>query len=280
MVTADGIREHPHKSIVARFLLDGASLPPIPETLPLAEQFRRALLSKCKQLALADEPGMADADIWRRSPAFWAKDDAGRPRTGHEHAFFLPTDEDGDGRLDHVTLFAAMGFNDLERKAIGALRRLTFGNREAVAVALIGGCDNSLSSFIFHPSSLILPATVWISATPFVATRYPKLRGTKRDRPEDYATPRDFARHVLRQELARRPDLPEFVAIDDVDVMGAGGLRPNEFERFRNKQGDDGGRRPAGAFRITFAAPFGGPLCLGHSCHFGLGLFLPAAEGK
>ena len=25
----------------------------------------------------------------------------------------------------------------------------------------------------------------------------------------------------------------------------------------------------------TFAAPVRGPLCLGHSCHFGLGLFLP-----
>ena len=44
-------------------------------------------------MALADVPGMEDAAIWRRSPAFWAKDDAGRPRTGHEHAFFLPTDD-------------------------------------------------------------------------------------------------------------------------------------------------------------------------------------------
>jgi CRISPR-associated protein Csb2 len=317
----------PVAATLARFTLRASSLPSVPETLPLAEQFRRALLSKCKQLALADEPGMPDAAIWRRSPAFWAKDDAGRPRTGHEHAFFLPTDEDGDGRLDHVTLVATMGFNDLERRAIGALRRLTFGNGEPLAVELIqarsaelgarSGGDDSHSSLILHPSSLppsqesgdrsqetaplgalaplreiplpsaLLPVPLllaesreWVSSTPFIATRYPKLRGTKRDRPEDYATPRDFARHVLRQELARRRELPEVVAIDDVDVMGAGGLRPIEFERFRNKQGDDGGRRPAGAFRITFAAPVRGPLCLGHSCHFGLGLFLPAAEGK
>ena len=109
---------------LARFALDGAYLPSIPETLPLAEQTRRALLSKCKQLALADEPGMADAAIWRRSPAFWAKDDAGRPRTGHEHAFFLPTDEDGDGRLDHVTLCAAMDRSDSKRGAFDSLRRL------------------------------------------------------------------------------------------------------------------------------------------------------------
>jgi len=344
---------------LARFTLDGAPLPPVTDTLPLAEQTRRALLSKCKQLALADEPGMPDAAIWRRSPAFWAKDDAGRPRTGHEHAFFLPTDEDGDGRLDHITLVAAMGFNDLERKAIGALRRLTFGNREPLKVELIQARSAELAArsgrdLINHethethekrstdlgvgsngndaigsqepgvgsqepgvgsqesgvrsrfaivprvsasprlPSSplppvpfsllpvplLLAESREWVSSTPFIATRYPKLRGAKRDRPEDYATPRDFARHVLGQELARRRELPEVVAIDDVDVMGAAGLRPVDFERFRNKPGDDGGRRPAGAFRITFALPVCGPLCLGHSCHFGLGLFLPAAEGK
>jgi CRISPR-associated protein Csb2 len=31
----------------------------------------------------------------------------------------------------------------------------------------------------------------------------------------------------------------------------------------------------AGAFQITFPRPVGGPICLGHSCHFGLGLFVP-----
>ena len=124
---------------------------------------------------------------------------------------------------------------------------------------------------------LVDQAAVWTAATPFLATRYPKRRGSKRDRPEDYATPRDFARHVLREELRRRPDLPEAAAIDDLEWLGPHRLRPIQFQRFRSKSGDDGGRRLAGGFRITFATPIRGPLCLGHSCHFGLGLFVPDA---
>ena len=60
--------------------------------------------------------------------------------------------------------------------------------------------------------------------------------------------------------------------------LGAHRLRPIQFKRFRNKAGDDGGRRPSAAFRILFPYPVAGPICLGHSCHFGLGLFVPADE--
>jgi CRISPR-associated protein Csb2 len=256
----------------ARFALDGAVLPLVSDTLPIAEQMRRSLLSKCKYLALRDNPRLVDADIWPLSPAFWGKDEHGQPRTGHLHAFFLPADEDHDGRLDHVTVFAPMGFNARERQAIHRLRRLPVVGRDPLQLLLIGvGNEGDFRA------ALVEDSQIWISTTPFVVTRYPKLRGTKRDRPEDYATPRDFARHVLRQELHRRPGLPEVVAIDDVELIGTQRLRPIQFKRFRNKRNDDGGRRPAGGFRITFAAPVRGPLCLGHSCHFGLGLFLPAS---
>lgn len=37
----------------------------------------------------------------------------------------------------------------------------------------------------------------------------------------------------------------------------------------------DGRWRLAEAFRLTFRHPVRGPLALGHSCHFGLGLFVP-----
>lgn len=102
--------------------------------------------------------------------------------------------------------------------------------------------------------------------------------GTKRDRPEDYASPRDFVRHVLLQELKRRSDLPPLASIPKEEgVIGAQGLRSIQFQRLRKKQGDDGGRWPADGFRITFTAPVRGPLCLDHSCHFGHDLFLPSS---
>jgi CRISPR-associated protein Csb2 len=237
----------------------------------LAEQVRRSLLFKCKLLAWRHDPGLADSEIWPLSPAFWGKDDQVRPRRGHEHAAFLPADEDGDGRIDHLTVFAPMGFNALECQAVDRLRQLRFGDGDPLHLLLVG-----LGGKGDFRAPLLGESTVWTSATPFVVTRYPKLRGTKRDRPQDYASPRAFARHVLLQELQRRPDLPQVVSIEDHDGIGPQRLRPIQFKRFRNKRGDDGGRRPAGGFAITFTAPVQGPLCLGHSCHFGLGLFLPS----
>jgi len=52
-------------------------------------------------------------------------------------------------------------------------------------------------------------------------------------------------------------------------------LRPIQFKRYRAKGDDDGGRRLAGTFRLTFSGKRQGPIVIGHSCHFGLGLFLP-----
>jgi CRISPR-associated protein Csb2 len=241
--------------------------------LPLAELTRRALLWQCKHLARRDDSSASDAAIWRLSPAFWGKDDDGRPQVGHRHAFFLPTDEDDDGHVDHLTVYAPMAFSALECRALDRLRELRLPDRDPLRLLLTG---------LGKPADFRCPLTeksrTWVSATPFVVTRYPKLRGTKRDRPEDYATPRAFARHNLEQELRRRPDLPEVVSIENEEAIGRQRLRPIQFKRFRGKSGDDGGRRPAGGFRVTFAEPIAGPLCLGHSCHFGLGLFLPSAD--
>jgi CRISPR-associated protein Csb2 len=227
----------------------------------------------CKRLPQLRVPGVTDADVWRRCPAFWGKDDAGRPLIGHRHAFFLPADEDGDGRMDHLTVFAPMGFSPLEQQALDRVRRLSFGNGDPLRLVLAGLGDSTG----FH-TPILGESTTWLSATPFIATRYPKLSGTKRDRPEDYATPRTFTRHVLEQELRRRPGLPRVVSISE-ELIGTHRLRPIQFKRFRSKAGDDGGRRPAGGFRITFESPVLGPLCIGHACHFGLGLFMPAPAG-
>jgi len=255
---------------IARYLLDGPVLPLVTETLFIAEQARRWLLSNCKYLAHRKAPGSPEFNIWQRAPALSGKDDEGRPRTGHQHAYFLPADEDGDGRLDHLTIFAPMGFNDLECQAINRLRQLSFEDGERLQLLLIG-----LGKERDFRTPLLDESTVWVSATPFVVTRYPKLRGAKRDRPEDYASPQIFACHVLIQELKRR-ELPEVVSIGFENLIGVHKLRSIQFKRFRSrKRGDDGGNRPTGGFRITFTKPVRGPLCLGHSCHFGLGLFFP-----
>jgi CRISPR-associated protein Csb2 len=261
------------KPTVARFLLDGAVLPPVTDTLSVAEAFRRALLGRYQRLCHCRKYGQADKPYRElfRSPVLAGKDAEGQILRDHRHAYYLPTAEGSDLRwLTHVTDAAAAGFDADEVAALNAVRALPPADDEPqVRVQLVGLGDRH-----DFRAPLLAEATEWRSATPFLVTRYPKRRGRKRDRPEDYASPADFLLHIVRQELQRRPHLAtaEIVAEEGI---GPGRLRPLEFRRFRGKPGDDGGRRPAGGFRIRFAAPVAGPLCLGHACHFGLGLFLP-----
>ncbi len=65
--------------------------------------------------------------------------------------------------------------------------------------------------------------------------------------------------------------------IDRLPHVGtSAGLRPIQFRLYRRKAGDDGGARLRGLFRLRFTKPVAGPIALGHSCHYGLGLFIAA----
>lgn len=132
----------------------------------------------------------------------------------------IHTAEGSDPRwITHVTVAAAAGFGTDEVAALNALRTL---KREddlpELRVQLVGlGVPQDFRA------PLLAESTVWISATPFVATRFPKTRGSKRDRPEDYASPRDFVRHVLQQELQRRAELPSLTSIEEQSARGGFG---------------------------------------------------------
>jgi CRISPR-associated protein Csb2 len=272
---------------VARFALDSAVLPLVTETLPVAEAARRMLMG-----IYGHEFRQPDGSKGR-SGIFSGKDVASDPLPGHGHAYYLPTDEDEDVSLDHVTVVAANGFGASELKALDRLRELNSREREQsghpLRVLLLG-----LGSLDDYQPWPLRASSEWISATPFVAPRHLKKRGTKRDPEELWDSPTAFLAAVLREELARlierRADLAS-LSLDSIKVepitdehgvfrIAARGLRPIQFKRFRQKRGDDGGARPAGAFRVTFPQPVRGPICLGHSSHFGLGLFVPALVGN
>ena len=67
--------------------------------------FLHAALRSSEGIELArDDPQMF-------SPIIHGKDENGDPARSHDDAFFLPTDVDKDGRIDHVTIYAAGRFS-------------------------------------------------------------------------------------------------------------------------------------------------------------------------
>lgn len=298
-------RQQPQIQVV-RYALDSAVLPLATETLPVAEEMRRRASNKFVDSMGKRRYGKEWSwDAYRAkklsvplSSVLLGKDaDGNRRLDGHQHAFWLPTDEDGDGRLDHITIVAQEGFDRDELRAVDRIRGLKREEGAAPLRVLLVGMGKLDE---FHPLPFG-PARRWISTTPFIVTRHPKKNGRKRDPADLLTSPLRFLEANLREELerlaARRGGLPAIESIEPLwDRHDAGeesgvfrvdprlwagptaqgpALRPIQFKRFRRRRGDDGGRRRAGAFRITFAEPVPGPICLGHSSHFGMGLFLP-----
>ena len=271
---------------VARFALDSTVLPLVTDTLPVAEAARRNLMGILGAITARRD------GIKGKSPIFSGKQADGTAITDHSHAYFLPTDEDQDGRLDHLTIISTAGFGPNELRAIHSLRQIKSRERiesgHTLHVVLLG--TGMLSDA--HPQGPSASESVWISATPYLCHRHPKTRGSKKDRPEELASHAAFTEARLREDiqrlLDRRPDLHD-IELSQVHTypltdkngvfrIGARKHRPIEFQRYRRKHGDDGGRRLCGAFVIEFPREVAGPIALGHSCHYGMGLFLPCPE--
>jgi CRISPR-associated protein Csb2 len=271
--------------IAARFVIDVAEgrrpLPLVTETLPLAETVRAALI------------GLHHRRTGYHSRAFTGKDEEGKPLETHDHAFYLPTDEDNDGRIDHVTIYAAGHFSRNDVSALDRLRTLSFGKdgeadedansgrRRTTHRLLLVGLDQTKppNVSVFGPS-----APVWLSATPYIAFRHVKQRGKNRDHrgfiPLE-AMP-DFIKHVFAEDWNQRADLghlpkPEIEFIPDPHTHKQFGWRYRslQFRRARNRPGDDGYSRPFGALRLKFPEAVVGPISLGYACHFGMGAFRP-----
>ncbi len=282
--------------IVARYVLDVAEgqrpLPLVTETLPIAEEVRRELGWKYAQVVRSRHQGieLARDDPRTFSPIIHGKDEVGEPARSHNHAFFLPTDEDWDGRIDHVTVYAAGRFSRDDVSALDRLRELSYGKggetddgangsrkRHTTHRLLLIGLD------VEKPGkcSVFGPSPVWVSSTPYLAFRYPKQRGTKRDYrgfiPPD-AMP-EFMTHVFDEDWEQRSDLnlpkPQIEFLNDPLNELSWRYRSLQFCRARKRPRDDGYSRPFGAFRLTFSEAVCGPISLGHACHFGMGAFRP-----
>ena len=240
-----------------------SALPVLARALPQAELIHKALVS-CAGRDRAPVPGEISGC-----------DESRKALIGHRHAHVLPLDLDQDGHLDHVLLWAPMGFGPKALHAIRSLRRtFTKGHPEGLLLALAGqGMRDALGEMPEGLGAILGGAREWASLTPFVPSRFVKKQGP--NSPEGQ----------VRAELAHRGlPAPEQVII--LAYPGPGDLPDQQAAHFRHfirrrthatplKATPPQPPQDLGWFvQITFAKPLQGPLCLGYGAHFGLGLFV------
>lgn len=93
-------------------------LPALTDTLLVADRFRSAVLAVYGEMF-----GRRQRKKGEPYPrVLCGHEEDGTPCKDHKHAFWWPTDEDNDGFLDHVTVYACDGF---EGDEVDALRRLS-----------------------------------------------------------------------------------------------------------------------------------------------------------
>lgn len=237
---------------LATFSLVAPALPDVALSLTFAEQVRRALIRNRVDTS--------------HSEAIVGKTVDGLPLAGHLHAHYLVSDEDGDGRLDHLTVYAPRGLDESDVAALWATRTIfRCGHLPEVRLVLTGLGD--AAEFTGLP--LFAKAKRWRSATPFSLPRFASRGGGKPPRP------RDLPEAQLQRELRLR-GLPKAVAIKRIDgyqVNDRPLVRWLDFHTRRFK-GDEG--YGLAGFEIEFAETVQGPVALGFASHFSLGLFVPA----
>jgi CRISPR-associated protein Csb2 len=234
-------------------------LPLMERALPTMALFRRALLSRLREDC-------------RSCPELTGKDNQGRPlEDGHRHAHFIPLclEARNSGRIDHVLVYAPMGFGSTAERALRRLRRTWTKGADEVAVTFVGmGRRSDFAVIGGDQVPELASSETWVSRTPFVPPRFLKPRG------------KDSLEGQVRAELRSRslPDLlipPRVAHPTDATPDGS---RARRFRHFvRTRRDPEGPGPPPGLFHLTltFASPVRGPLCLGWGSHFGLGLFVP-----
>lgn len=230
----------------AKYALSSNVLPRVQDTLIFADRIRLKLMGIHKKIH-DNEPRLV-------SPKFSGKTPEGKPLQGHCHAFYVPLDEDGDGRIDHLLIHAQEPFDVYELSALDRLRSVWQPKGLADITCVLTSLSAEMQS---------AKAKRWISATPFVTKRhYRKGRGTYGEW---------LVNEILRE--CTYHSIPAPIKIEFIDHTVHTSYPIRWFEFTRNKKNAPP-LRGHGCV-LEFENEISGPVVLGAYCHYGLGLFVP-----
>ncbi len=234
-----------------RFALYGRPLPRIEDAVRMGELLRVAAMSRAKKYC--GETSVPAVISGHRMPA----------GNRHQHAFWLPEDADGDGRIDHFLVHVPGKIEGQGRRAVESLNRLW--NREGQEWRIVFENSGTAEELAECGSPLLGESSTFETVIPYLMPWHAKSKFGVEEQ--------------IRRECRERglPEPERIEWLQDIDVAGKK-RRPVDFHRFRSKRGLTQPDTQGCFVRLKFPAPLRGPLALGFGCHFGLGLFHPAGK--
>jgi CRISPR-associated protein Csb2 len=236
----------------------------------LTSRFRGAVLRELLRLKTGDAPATwtrVDRNVRAAVADMVGKDENDERLKGHRHTEFLVWCED-DRPTRLIVWRGPRPFDADEQEAL-----LLAASRDVSWAAASSKADEwkvrlvPLDRDVPAPPGFDSEASVtWESVTPYVPPRH-HLRGGKEREGESIA-------EQIQRELEQRG----FTEQVEIELVGPPTwMAVHVPRREANKRGFIGDRRGQ-AVRLCFSAPVTGPIRVGHSSSFGLGLFRPIGK--
>lgn len=259
---------HRHDCHLIQFAI-GWNVAPDPRAIVrLTSRFRGAVLGELLRIKTGDASvswTSAGRDVRESVADMTGKDADGEALTGHRHAEFLVWCE--DQQITRLLVWrGARAFDDDEQEAI-----LLASSRDVSWVAAGSKADASWKVRLIHLDRAVplppgfdgQPHLGWESVTPYVPTRHRFRGGKERDR--------ESIAEQIRRELRGRQLLNDV----EVELVGTPRWVSIHVPRRESNKRTVIGERRGQMVRLRFTKPVVGPIRLGHSSSFGLGLFRP-----
>ena len=233
------------------------------EAVRITECFRSRVLGRFAELVSGHkQKSWADAtpEVKAKAVLLSGKDEQGKALAGHRHThFFLHGEPRKPTRL---CLWRQEPFTDAEQQAILSAAShplpLSYDN-DPWTITLV-----PLDSMVPPPTGFARQSSrSWKTLTPWVPPRHALDRKG-----------RTKTGHSLEEQLHEELAQHDAPIIRSITCNKAGWVKTHQPSKARD--GHTNTNKLAYEVEITFETPFTGPLMMGHSSHFGLGLFVPA----
>ncbi len=259
-------RRHPLDVRVLQFAVGGRVYPPETQWVKLTERVREEVIrQRCVQVSEGRTRRYGELTREERNALALIRgvDEAGNRVDGQLTAFFalIP---DAEGLPTRLICWRTSPFTEDEIDAFLAATELPLAWERRSAdwqVRLV-----PLPFSVPPPADYWEPSRVWQSVTRFVLPP-----GRRRFRRNGRHRPGETPDACLRKLLVRFT-LPEPVIECDESAQWVA-VHRSPTERRQQAQEWSTSMRPGYRLRIVFPEPVPGPLAVGHSCHFGLGMF-------